>query len=134
MISADYLNIYIERCMLCRLRYIVKTSSPISIQYKYIIYLKNWSATNKKEHIYELLYIYLFIFLYFSLCLDHLFSSWSHYYGISFFILKQDIHRYIVYSRPKGWTEWATFFVNTHGWTLICYRLKTGSKKFFINI
>ena len=31
----------------------------------------------------------------------------------SIYIIKQDIHINVAYSRPNGWTEWAEFFVDT---------------------
>ena len=32
------------------------------------------------------------------------------------YIIKQEIRIYVPYSRPNGWTEWAEFFVDIHGW------------------
>ena len=32
--------------------------------------------------------------------------------------IKQDIHIYIAYSRPNGWTDWPDFFVDTRGWPM----------------
>ena len=29
--------------------------------------------------------------------------------------IKQDIHIYVAYSRPNGWTDWANFFCG-HSW------------------
>ena len=31
------------------------------------------------------------------------------------FMIKQDIHIYVAYSRPDGWTDWAEIFL----WTLM---------------
>ena len=33
------------------------------------------------------------------------------------YIIKQYIRIYIPYSRSNGWTEWADFFVDTHGYS-----------------
>ena len=38
------------------------------------------------------------------------FRKYSFYY-----IIKQDIHIYVPFGRPNGWTEYAEFFVDTHG-------------------
>ena len=39
-------------------------------------------------------------------------------YSEYIYIIKQDICIYInvAYSRSNGWTDWAEFFVDTHGW------------------
>ena len=31
-------------------------------------------------------------------------------------MIKQDVYIYVAYSRPNGWTDWAEFFADTHGW------------------
>ena len=31
------------------------------------------------------------------------------------YIKKQDIRTQVLYSLPNGWTEWAEFFLDTHG-------------------
>jgi len=43
-------------------------------------------------------------------------------YLIIIYKIKQDIHIYVAYSRPNGWTEWAEFF-SEHLWVAVeCYR------------
>ena len=32
------------------------------------------------------------------------------------YIIKQDIHIHVAYSRPNGRTDWAEIFVDTNGW------------------
>ena len=38
-------------------------------------------------------------------------------YIIYIYIIKQDIHIYVGYSFQNGWTDWAEFFVDNHGWS-----------------
>ena len=43
---------------------------------------------------------------------------------LSIYIIKQDIHIHVAYSRPNGWTEWADIFCG-HSWVAgVCLRLK----------
>ena len=43
---------------------------------------------------------------------------------LDIYIIKQDIHIYVAYSRPNCWTDWAEIFCG-HSWVARgCYRLK----------
>ena len=44
--------------------------------------------------------------------------------NVVFYIIKQDIHIYVPYSRPNGWTEWAEIFCGQSWVAGGCYRLK----------
>ena len=63
--------------------------SGINIQYK-IIDIQNIEYSIKKYTIFDLKNLEYTIYM-----------------------IKQDIHIYLPYSRPSGWTEWADFFLLT---------------------
>ena len=47
------------------------------------------------------------------------------------YIIKQDSHIYVPYSRPNGWTDWADIFCGHSGVAEGWHRLKKNSKIFF---
>ena len=55
------------------------------------------------------------------------------------YIIKQDSHIYVPYSRPNGWTDWAEILCGHSGVAGGCYRLKNRNffflfEKFFFQI